>query len=204
MRNLSPRNIVYLLVHGIIFLGGVVLIRFDSTILVGLGSSLIATGIAGWVIFVYVFVAEQTAQRLDMLTQFGFLEALAARSSVIKPKYDERLAEAREAIDILGFGLQDLRQDYLRDFETWASRARVRILLLDPDAPRRSAAYADQRDREEGNPPGTIRTDVDAFLQQTASIRANIVSGFRYDCIPVFLVSTCSASTTSSSGGHIS
>jgi hypothetical protein len=73
-------------------------------------------------------------------------------------------------IDLVGFGLSAFREDYLKDFVSWSHRADVRILLIDPDFPTRDHSLADQRDREENNPVGQIRSDVDAFEKAVSKL----------------------------------
>jgi hypothetical protein len=81
---------------------------------------------------------------------------------LIRSEYDSRLPRAHE-IDLVGYGLSAFRQDYISEFVNWSQRARVRILLIDPDFPTPDSSLADQRDREENHPVGHTRSDVDAF-----------------------------------------
>jgi hypothetical protein len=118
------------------------------------------------VIFGYVLLTERTVARLALLERFGFVAGFEARAARIRPEYDSRLREAHERIDILGFGLRALREDYSPvAFQTWRSRAHVRILILDPTFPTAAHSYAAQRDLEEHNPDGTIGADSKAFVQ---------------------------------------
>jgi hypothetical protein len=138
---------------------------------VATGTSLIAIGVAGGVLGVYALFSERLSRRLEALTEFGFVEAFSARSARIRETYDERLQKARSHIDLLGFGQNAFRQDYADQFAQWVARGvKIRILLLDPEFPTAEGALADQRDREEGNPDGSIRRDVEAFLTAVGSI----------------------------------
>jgi hypothetical protein len=152
-------------VHACIFLAGFSLTQLEGALIQGIGASLIATGLAGWIAFIYVMLSDRTAQRLEILTEFGFIDAFPARAVRIKEQYDLRLRNAHQHIDILGFGLNALREDYARQFPDWARRTRVRILLIDPEFPTKSFTYAQQRDREENNPPGSMQTDVRSFIR---------------------------------------
>lgn len=184
---LSPNGVIYLLLHLVVALLGGILVLQGGTVLTAIGTSMIAAGTAGWVIYVYVQLSERTANRLDLITEFGLLEAFPSRAATIRGKYDERLERAHSAIDVLGFGLQALRQDYSTQFEGWVSKASVRILLIDPEAPESGKSYADQRDEEEGNPIGTITRDVQSFLDQTVELRTMHPERFQirlYQCMP--------------------
>lgn len=165
-RHLYPDHLPYYLAHALLISIGLIAVLIDrsNAIYQAIGTSLIATGAAGFVVYSYVRIVHQTAERLQILTQFGFVRAFAGRSVQIKPEYDRRLSHASEQIDIMAFGLRALREDYRDSFVDWSRRAKVRILLIDPHAPIQATSYADQRDIEERNPPGTIRADVRQFL----------------------------------------
>ena len=168
---LTPGHAVYLLLHVVLFVGGLLFVREEGAFAAGVGSSLIATALAGWVLFVWVMLNQELGRRVEVLATLGLVDAFTARSTRIKEEYDRRVIDARQSIDIMGFGLRQLREDYVNDFERWASRARVRILLIDPDAPDSATCYSTQRDEEEGNAHGAIAGDVREFLRQTAGIR---------------------------------
>lgn len=166
-RNLSldPTNWVYLLVHAILVALGIPAIRVDDPVWAGIGTSLIAAGITGWTVFIYIFLTRDVAERLDALSRFGLVRIFDARSVRIRAEYDTRLAQARERIDIMGFGLSALREDYIDMFSEWRQRAHVRILLLDPTYPTRESSYASQRDIEERLSAGSIAQDVRDFVE---------------------------------------
>jgi hypothetical protein len=179
---------IYILAHVIAFLIGVIcLLASSHTIMVSVGTSLIAGGVAGWVLFLHVWLSQQTAERLEIITQFGFVKAFDSRSMRIKTEYDHRLIAAKEHIDIMGFGLRALRQDYAESFSSWAQRATVRILLIDPEFPSSRTSLADQRDSEESEQPSTISNDVREFARAAAKVIARPKGAFQvrvYRCIP--------------------
>jgi hypothetical protein len=187
---LSPTNWIYVLVHLVLLLLGFLLVTRADHLVQAIGSSLIAAGIAGWVILVYVIQSQSVSERLKVITDFGIQAAFDVRSVGIKSQYDSRLSRLSEQIDILGFGLKTLRQDYRNDFKIWKGRANVRILIIDPYFPGPNDSYSVQRDREERDELGTIREDVEAFLididtylgtegPRTFSVRL-------YRCLPSF------------------
>jgi hypothetical protein len=87
----------------------------------------------------------------------------------------------------MGFGLKKLREDFKAQFPAWAARASVRILLLDPEFPTQQDSVADQRDKEEGDTVGSIRTDVREFVKAAASLIRDKNTRFDvrlYHCLP--------------------
>jgi hypothetical protein len=162
----TPTSWVYILGHVVLFLAGFALVRGSSTIGQGIGASLIAAAITGWVVFAYVRFSERRIEAMEILSQFGFVTAFEARAARIKPEYDQRLARAKEHIDIVGFGLKTLWEDYHDELAGWKERAHVRILLIDPASP-----YAQQRDTEEEEFKGTIRSGVKRFLRETETLQ---------------------------------
>lgn len=167
----SPKHWVYILCHLVLILGGFLLCQCTpTTIWFAIGSSLIAAGIAGWVIFAYVLLTENVSDKLNALSEFGLIAVFDARSVRIRHEYDKRLAAAQEKIDIIGFGLSAFREDFLNEFPRWKQRANVRVLLLDPDFPSAEFSYAKQRDTEEKNSAEKIADDVRKFVDDVGPL----------------------------------
>lgn len=164
---LNPTNIFWLVGHVIMFALGLFLTVIASQslykdIFLGVGGSLIAAGIAGEILFLYVAASQQTKDRLDLLAAAGLQQIFATRSVSIREEYHSRLRHAKE-VDILGFGLASFREDYGDQFGELSLKTSFRILLLDPTFPTPEISFASIRDREEGNNDGDIRRDVEAF-----------------------------------------
>jgi hypothetical protein len=187
-RYLQPTHWVYVLAHFVLIVIGFLLAYACKDVITrAIGASLTAAGIAGWVLFVYILVAREQAERLEIITQFGLMNAFEARSVRIKSEYDTRLAVAGERIDLIGFGLRALRQDFADAFPSWAARARVRILLIDPEYPESKAKLADLRDGEEGEKTGTIKQDVHDFIRSASPVIKESGDKFMvrlYRCLP--------------------
>ena len=145
---------------------------------------MIAAGLTGWVVFAYVLLTRETADRLKMFERFGLVYAFEARGARIKSEYDERCEKAKSNIDIMGFGLKNLREDCLKDFPRWLKHAQIRVLLLDPFYPHEGACYSDQRDIEESNSSGSIREDVKKFLETTSDLTGEKFEVRLYRCLP--------------------
>lgn len=162
-----PTNIIWILGHVLIlgfglFLTSIAAHSAHADILLGTGGSLVATGIAGEVLFLYIAFSQDTKERLDLIAVAGLQKIFATRSVSIRDEYHSRLRGAKE-VDILGFGLASFREDYGSKFEELSLHTSFRILLLDPDFPSPDTSIASLRDIEEGNNPGDIKRDVEAF-----------------------------------------
>jgi hypothetical protein len=164
---LLPTNIFWIVGHIIMFAVGIFLTVIagqsaHKDILLGVGGSLIAAGIAGEILFLYVAASQQTRDKLDLISTAGLQRIFSTRSVSIRDEYHSRLRNAKE-VDILGFGLSSFREDYGNKFAELSLKTSFRILLLDPDFPSPTDSIATIRDREEGNNNGDIRRDVEAF-----------------------------------------
>jgi len=161
---------LYVLLHVLLLAMGFLLVMTKALAAVAIGASLIATATAGLTLFLYLWLTQEELRGLQVLRKFGLVDAFEVRSAGIKHEYDARLNVASDAIDILGFGLRTLREDYSEAFGSWAGRATVRILLLDPEFPTVEHPLGDQRDAEENDNPGTITTDVHDFVRHCAEL----------------------------------
>ena len=158
-----------------------------GTVVLAIGGSLIAAGIAGHVVYLHFRWSQKEADRLEQIRRAGIQYVFEKRSVAMRSEYDSRLERASKSIDILGFGLQHLREDHLDHFSDWASRANVRILVIDPESPTSSMTYANQRDLEEGNEEGQISQDVRALVSACQDLLANRSDRFEirlYTCLP--------------------
>lgn len=185
----NPKHWLFIICHLAMILLGFIFCGFGSnTVMFGIGGSLVATGLAGWMIFAHVLISEGVSERMRILTEFGFSNAFDARSVRIRGQYDQRLKEARERIDVIGFGLSAFREDFGSNFAAWKQRLNVRILLIDPDYPSPEHSYASQRDVEENNQVGKISNDVRRFVAEIAPlIRRSGATKFEirlYRCLP--------------------
>lgn len=190
----SPASTLYLVAHGVIFLIGMTLIMFGSftdptrigaVLCASVGASMIAAALTGWVVYVYVHHSETLATALNSFVRFGFIAAFPHRSITIREEYDERMRRFSKQADILGFGLNSLRQDHATSFGTWKQQGRIRVLLIDPEFPSPTASYADQRDREEKDDPGTIARQVKQFVRDTKQFLDDRFQIRLYRCLPV-------------------
>jgi Domain of unknown function (DUF5919) len=157
----TATTVIYYLAHALLVAVGAALTSIGGTVWTAIGTSLIATGAAGAVIYVYLARTESARESLEMLSFFGLQRIYQRRAAQIRDEYATRLATASSNIDIIGFGLKDFRRDYIAELGDLAARTRVRILLLDPTSP-----FATQRDREEGQSTGTIADEINEFISQ--------------------------------------
>ncbi len=173
---LSPTSISWISLHLVLLLIGIVALdansyfpQINKPLAEGIGGSLIATGIAGEVLFLYVKMSESVQARLELFTIAGLLKIFPHRSVRIREEYDSRLKVARE-VDVVGFGQSSFREDYRDRFLQLSQQAIVRIVLIDPDYPSPTQSFAAIRDREEGNTSGQIKNDVEAFEHTVKNI----------------------------------
>jgi hypothetical protein len=173
----SPVGALWILCHAIIVLVGVLFLSSSAIqtalpqgVALGIGGSLVATGIAGASLFLYILMGEGLRSRIAAIAQAGITNVFSARSVKIQNEYHERLKSARQ-IDLVGYGLSAFRQDYVQDFVAWSHRATVRILLIDPDFPSPENRIVDQRDREEKHPVGQTRNDILEFEKAVSELK---------------------------------
>ena len=184
---ISPDHRVYLLIHVLLFVSGLAIAQIGGPILIAIGASVSATGVCGWAIYFWIRFTDNSTQALTRIRQLGLIDAFPARSVPIRAEYEARFSIAREQIDFLGFGLRALREDFGPSFTSWLHHARVRILLIDPEAPVPGWSYVTQRDLEEGNSAGAIRNDVVQFLQYMCPLvnaQSQRLQIRLYSCLP--------------------
>ena len=169
----NVKDAVYLLVHLAVLLGGALILQVDTLPYhIAIGSALVSGAVTGFALFLYVRIFHQETDTLNSMREFNVVRVFATRSVTIKKEYEERLQRvnrsphSRHHIDIMGFGLRHLREDHSGDFSSWARKAKVRILVIDPEHPDGSPPHANQRDVEEGTSPGTIAGEVRALVKE--------------------------------------
>jgi len=170
IRRLKSEHWIYLLLHLVLLFIGLLLVVLGGTIKIAVGASLIAAAMAGCVLFLRIWLSQDEIHLWEIHSKFGLIRVFEHRSIAIKHEYDTRLEVAREAIDVIGFGLRSLRQDYWSQFPAWATQAKVRILLLDPEFITAEHSLANQRDKEENDSPGTIAQDVREFARKCSDL----------------------------------
>jgi hypothetical protein len=166
----QPQTLLWILGHVVIIALGLICLLFERTIWDAIGTSLIATGGAGLCIAFYTLRTEHVQLGLDNLTTFGIQRIFTGRSARIRSEYEDRLDSMRQSLDVLGFGLSALLQDFREELPNWKRRANVRILVLDPNFPTAERPYALQRDAEEQNEAGRIANDVQNVINQVKDL----------------------------------
>lgn len=164
---MKQRRIIYFLSHVLmVVVGGAVALASGLTsegwqaTLFSIGVSIIAAGLCGMIVWVYVASSERGFDQVRALEAAGIEWAYPIRAAQIRGEYQARLEKAKRNIDILGFGLKDFRRDYMDALGSLSKDARIRILILDPESP-----YATQRDLEEGQSAGVIKAEVEEFIK---------------------------------------
>lgn len=182
--SLSPVHWIYLVIHAALVGFGILLLKFSGGIVFAIGTSFLATGLTGWVVFIYVFLNDSLQMRVELARVLRIEAYFSSRGSSIRAEYEYRLFCAKENIDIMGFGQRALLEDLKSNFSQWKAKAKVRILLLDPEYPDRLSPVTDLRDKDEGNPVGTITSEVMNFVRKTSSLQDTNFHIRLYRCLP--------------------
>jgi hypothetical protein len=163
--SVSATTVIYYLAHALVISIGVAVTLVGGVVWTAVGTSLIATGGAGAVIYVYLARTEATREALEMLSSFGLTRIYDRRAAQIRSEYASRLSVATSNIDIIGFGLKDFRRDYIAELGALSAKANIRILLIDP-----ATELARLRDGEEHQSAGTIAREVEEFITQYSQL----------------------------------
>ena len=107
--------------------------------------------------------------------EWGIIDIFLGRSVTIEDEYNKRLSVMKKELNILGFGLSHFRKDFSKSFIEIAGKAKVRILLLNPDFPEyETFSISDIRDEEEGQTKGTIRSQVEEFISDYKKMKKEL------------------------------
>lgn len=163
----DPRLRRYLGANSVVVVTGIVFLVVDPKqgTLGNIGASLVAAGVTGFVFLLHQSLTYQDEQKAKRLHEVGLESVYLDRSNEVRDDFGERLANARRSIDILGFGLQNFREDFDGVRDWWSGRPNVRILVLDPDFPGNGHSYAEQRDKEEHQQESKIAQNVADFVR---------------------------------------
>lgn len=168
------RTVVYLSAHAVLVLLGAFISAVGGAFWIAVGTSVIATGISGMIVFGWIIFSEEDADRRKAMDEFGFVTAFPHRSIQIKHEYEARVARASHNIDIMGFGLNALREDFSERFREWSTRAEVRVLLVDPSATAPGPSFTTLRDREERNNAGKTDDEIHRFIEETRPLWSDV------------------------------
>lgn len=107
----------------------------------------------------------------------GIVDIFSGRSVTIEDEYSKRLEKMKQNLDIIGFGLSHFRKDYGKHFLELAGKAKVRILLLNPEFHNcKGLSISDIRDIEENQEIGTIRSQVADFIKDYKKFKKELKS----------------------------
>lgn len=177
---MQKRDVVlYFALNSVVLLIGVALMLCDEK---GVSSSLIAAGVTGYIVFWAAYISSSRSKAdlalLHSVRQFGITDVNERR--LIYEKYRAARMNTKQHFDIMGFGLRNFIEDCGHEFTDWARNFEIRILLIHPDSP-----ACDQRDYEEGDPPGKIRRDVLKSTEFVLNLDDSRVQVRWYRAIPV-------------------
>jgi len=171
--------LIYFLVNTILILIGAI---FYSNDFKSIGSSLIAAGISGYIIYWAIFVNKKKTKSeveiLNRLKEFGILNFHEKR--LLYFEYSEARKKTKEHLDILGFGLHTFFEDNKENLSSWSNNFKIRILLLNPNN-----LNCKQRDYEEGDPEGKLKNDIFYATKIVLDLNNPRVKIKWYNAIPV-------------------
>src|SRR5713101_7900707 len=103
---------IYFLAHALLLTVGLLIFRASQDELwKAVGASVIAAGIAGMVVFLYVLATTRTSDLLEAFSSAGLRTVFSSRSVLIRKQYDDRLKSASRQLDVIGFGLSYIREE---------------------------------------------------------------------------------------------
>jgi len=111
----------------------------------------------------------------NKIESLGIVDIFSGRSVTIEEEYSKRLEKMTQHLDIIGFGLSHFRKDYGKHFIELAGKAKVRILLLNPEFHIcDDLSISDIRDKEENQEIGTIRSQVIDFIKDYKKLKKEL------------------------------
>lgn len=171
--------LIYFLVNTVLITTGLV---FYFVNIESIGSSLIAAGISGYIIYWAIFVNEKKTKSeieiLNTLREFGILNFYDRR--LLYSEYGRACKKTKENLDILGFGLHTFIEDNKEKLNSWSIRFKIRILVLNP-----KNANCNQRDYEEDDPEGKLKNDIFYITKIILDLNNPRVKIKWYSAIPI-------------------
>lgn len=186
---MRTRRYSYMVTHGLLVSAGLILTLLVAkpsslwtTLFVAVGTSLAATGVAGWTMWLYVRAQEKSVASAKSIDKAGIEYVYSKRAAQIHNEYDLRLRRAKH-VDIMGFGLRQFNLDYMKKLGDIKKHATIRILIINPDSP-----HALARDIEEKQSEGTIKREAEEFITQFSELYPHNTGKLQlriYDCLPM-------------------
>lgn len=122
------------------------------TVLVSVGTSLIASAIVAYLTSIYMFKRRKQKE----ISEVWGLESIIDSRAQMNGKVNERLKEVSDTLDIIAYGLKSLRESrngIIRD--RLSHGVNVRIVTVNP-----SASLLSQRDIDENKQPGSTAESI--------------------------------------------
>lgn len=171
-------------VGALLILGGIILgEKFPqwSNALIGVGSSVLATALASFIMRHYLSASQQSEKNI---TDWGFVRVFATRAEM-NASSNEELAQASRFVDIIAFGLQSFRQAkgplLVKKLHAGVT---LRIITLAPDS--QLCGLVDRRERQ---PTGHTRSTIEDLINWADDIKKLIptseIEVRKYDALPL-------------------
>lgn len=142
-----PTRIYFLSNVVVVLAGAVIMLAWDGDIGIGVGASVLASGITGFLFLAHSSLVLRRDERMQTVMDSRVVGVFERRDAQ-QDEFATLLRDAKESIDVLGYSLRSLRGDHPGGLEAWSRRATIRIMLIDPEFPSTEAPFAAHRDLE--------------------------------------------------------
>lgn len=139
-------------------------IKTEKAIWISIGCSLLASGM---VVLIQAVLVD--AKQPDVAEEWGLEKIYSTRSEKNKDS-DPKLNKAKHQLDVVAFGLKSFRSMHSKKVERLLKKGiNVRMLTMDPSE---NNPFLKQRELEEGEPEGQIRTSIEALVEWANKLNA--------------------------------
>ncbi len=179
MSNLRTANLVCFLTGALVTLAGYFMLSDGwQTVVISIGASIVASAL---VIYIDSFYEIEFGAIRDVMEKWK-LKAIYKTRGAMNADCDEFQNKAKEAIDVIGFGLsswRDSSSDKIR--ELLKSGVKIRILTPNPES-----SFVVQRAKDEGKEPSSIKYDIEQLLEWCKELKEyGDIEVRTYDWLPM-------------------
>lgn len=158
MGNLRTANLVCFLTGIIITLAGYFALSGGwQTVVISIGASIVASAL---VIYIDSFYETKFRKIRDVMEKWRLVDIYKTRGAM-NADCDEFQDKAKEAIDVIGFGLSSWRDSSSEKIkELLKNGVKIRILAPNPEG-----SFVVQRAVDEGKEPSSIKYDIERLIE---------------------------------------
>lgn len=179
MGNLRTANLVCFLTGIIITLAGYFALSGGwQTVVISIGASIVASAL---VIYIDSFYETKFRKIRDVMEKWRLVDIYKTRGAM-NADCDEFQDKAKEAIDVIGFGLSSWRDSSSEKIkELLKNGVKIRILAPNPEG-----SFVVQRAVDEGKEPSSIKYDIERLIDWCEDLKAcGDIEIRTYDWLPM-------------------